>query len=314
MNPAPEEKPKLAAPQPLLTPSYVPASRETSRVMTSVRSPEPHLGWFSRGYLPHWDHPGMMQSLTFRLHDALPLDLVARWKIELGLVVEVAKRRKQHAGKDAGAPRPGSPAPASATPGSAAIPGGDEMNWREAELRKRIARYEDQGHGACYLRQSAIGQLVEQALLHFDGQRYRLLAWCVMPNHVHVLVETKQGFPLPELLHSWKSYTANEANNILRRKAEFWQREYMDRYIRNAEHFTNAIRYIDGNAARAGLVKHPADWPLTSARYRLAPPLGAPALGAPASLPASSPQDHNASKDAGAPRKSFEHQSHQQKS
>ena len=82
---------------------------------------------------------------------------------------------------------------------------------------------------------------------------------------------------MPDLLHSWKSYTGSEANKMLGRQGEFWQREYMDRYIRNAEHFSQAIRYIEGNPAKAGLVKYPSDWPFTSARYR---------LGAPASLPA----------------------------
>ena len=156
---------------------------------------------------------------------------------------------------------------------------GAPRDWRNIELRKRIARYEDEGHGKCWLRDQRLGKLVEQALLHFDGERYRILAWCVMPNHVHVLFETMIGFPMDELLHSWKSYTANEANKIIGRKGEFWQREYCDRYIRNAEHFTQAIRYIDGNAALAGLVKYPWEWPFTSARYR--------SLGAPASLPAS---------------------------
>src|SRR5258707_9308414 len=70
-----------------LTPSYIPASQATSRVMTGASSPEPHLGWFSRGYLPHWDQPGMMQSLNFRLHDCLPREVVAGWKAELGLPI-----------------------------------------------------------------------------------------------------------------------------------------------------------------------------------------------------------------------------------
>ena len=142
------------------------------------------------------------------------------------------------------------------------------MDLREIELRKRIARYEDEGHGECWLREPAIGRLVEDALLKFDGQRYRLLAWCVMPNHVHVMIETLKGFTLSGVLHSWKSFTANEANRMLGRKGEFWRREYLDRYVRNAEHYSNALRYIEGNAATAGLVKFPADWPFTSARYR----------------------------------------------
>jgi REP element-mobilizing transposase RayT len=73
--------------------------------------------------------------------------------------------------------------------------------------------------------------------LHFDGQRYRLLAWVVMPNHVHVLIETMTGHTLAAVLHSWKSYTAKEANRLLGRTGDFWQPEYFDRFIRDDRHF-----------------------------------------------------------------------------
>ncbi|HPB97339.1 MAG TPA: hypothetical protein PKW66_15580, partial [Polyangiaceae bacterium] len=57
------------------------------------------------------------------------------------------------------------------------------------------------GHGNCWLKQPEIASIVEKAWLYFDGQRYRLLVWCVMPNHVHVLIETFDKFPLGGLLH-----------------------------------------------------------------------------------------------------------------
>src|SRR5438105_1443929 len=114
-------------PKPNLTPSFIPTSGETSCAMTNVPSPEPHLGWFSRGYLPHWDHPGMIQSLTFRLHESLPPEIVKWWKQELELFLGApaslpAKARRKNAGRDAGAP----------------------SDRREVELQKRIARYEDE--------------------------------------------------------------------------------------------------------------------------------------------------------------------------
>jgi REP element-mobilizing transposase RayT len=109
---------------------------------------------------------------------------------------------------------------------------------------------------------------VEAALLHFDGARYRLLAWCVMPNHVHVMIETLEGFPLADVLHSWKSFTANQANKLLGRPGEFWQREYFDRYIRHAEHFQQAVAYIEENPVKAGLARIKTEWPWSSARVR----------------------------------------------
>ena len=108
--------------------------------------------------------------------------------------------------------------------------------------------------------------LVENALLYFDGKRYRLFAWVVMPNHVHVLVELFEDHTLDQILHSWKSYTATEANNILGRRGQFWYREYYDRYIRNEAHFARAVEYIHNNPVAAGLVSRAEDWRFSSAR------------------------------------------------
>jgi putative DNA methylase len=118
---------------------------------------------------------------------------------------------------------------------------------KDSDQRERMEAYLDASHGACYLRDPLIARLVENALLRFDGERYRLLAWSVMPNHVHVLVELLPDHTLAKALHSWKSFTAHGANRLLDRSGSFWQREYWDRYIRDEEHFANAVRYIHGN-------------------------------------------------------------------
>ncbi len=145
---------------------------------------------------------------------------------------------------------------------------------RKVERQKRIAAWLDRGEGECYLRDRRIAELVENALLYFDGERYRLLAWCVMPNHVHGMIETMSGHPLDGVLHSWKSYTAKEANRILKRRAAvapearertFWQTEYHDRFIRDDDHFGNVLRYIEHNPVAAGLVAKPEDWRWSSA-------------------------------------------------
>lgn len=197
--------------------------------MTNVDSPEPHRGWHSRGYLPHWDHPGMIQSVNFRLDDSLPMSLIEKWKTELALQSDKAD---------------------------------------SVLLRRRIEEYLDAGQGECWLRRPDMARLVEGALLHFDEQRYRLLAWCIMPNHVHVLVETRMGFPLAEVIHSWKSFTSHEANRILQRNGTLWQREYLDRFVRNAEHYENVIAYIEENPVKAGLAKVKTDWHWSSAKFR----------------------------------------------
>jgi REP element-mobilizing transposase RayT len=100
-----------------------------------------------------------------------------------------------------------------------------------------------------------------------------------MPNHVHALIETREGFPMADVLHSWKSYTSSRATKWLGRRGEFWQREYLDRFIRNAEHYEAVVAYIEENPVKAFLAKVKADWPRSSAQFRSA-------AGAPASLTA----------------------------
>lgn len=119
----------------------------------------PHRGWHSRGYLPHFDGSEVIQSITYRLHDALPLE-----------VVEALKQDKR---------------------------------WQDdAAKRKQLETLLDAGHGACFLREDNIATVVEENWQHFDNKRYRLLAWVVMPNHVHVLIEVLEGFPLDQIVKS----------------------------------------------------------------------------------------------------------------
>ena len=128
-----------------------------------------------------------------------------------------------------------------------------------------------------------MASIIEQTFLKFDGDRYKLLSWCIMPNHVHVLIEAHA--PLAKIVQSWKSYTGRWAGqhkdkyNIPTPKNGFWQREYWDRFIRTKKHYQNVIDYIHKNPVSAGLCEKEADWPWSSARF---PPGNAePQLGTP---------------------------------
>lgn len=111
-------------------------------------------------------------------------------------------------------------------------------------------------------------RVVENALLYFDGVRYKMPAWVVMPNHVHALLIPLEPFLLEDIVHSWKSFTANEANRILKRTGQFWQAEYFDRYIRDGKHYLAAVAYIEQNPVKARLCHTPEEWPFSSARIR----------------------------------------------
>ena len=124
----------------------------------------------------------------------------------------------------------------------------------------------DRGWGACWLRTDGVGECVERSFLFFDGARYRLHSWTIMPNHVHVLLSPLPEWPLGSIVGSWKRFSGREANKRLGRSGAFWQVDYWDRFIRNDAHFSAAASYIDLNPVKAGLVVEPELWPWGSAR------------------------------------------------
>jgi putative DNA methylase len=113
-----------------------------------------------------------------------------------------------------------------------------------------------------------VARVVEDALLHFQGRRFGLHAWCVMPDHVHVLVTPFHEYGLEQILHSWKSFTANEVNRMLHRSGGLWQRESFDHLVRNREALEKFLAYIEANPVTAGLCESAAEWRFSSARHR----------------------------------------------
>jgi REP element-mobilizing transposase RayT len=87
----------------------------------------------------------------------------------------------------------------------------------------------------------------------FDGARYELEAYAVMPNHVHILLQPKHRHTLPKILHSLKSYTGNEINKHANRIGSLWQDESYDRIVRSPEELSHFREYIRRNAEDAGV-------------------------------------------------------------
>jgi putative DNA methylase len=108
---------------------------------------------------------------------------------------------------------------------------------------------------------------VEEVVSRFDGERYRLAAWAVMPNHFHVLVEI-WTITLGQLTKAWKGVSAYRVNRILGRAGQLWQEDYWDRYIRDEEHFRKARRYIESNPVKSGLARMAAEWRWSSANTK----------------------------------------------
>lgn len=132
----------------------------------------------------------------------------------------------------------------------------------------------DKGLGQLWLAEPECAAIVVAALCLFDGQRYDLLGWCVMSNHVHVLIRQTEGWSLGQIVKSWKTYTARMINQRLERSGPLWAVDYFDRYTRDETQLIGTIRYIEANPVKAGLCAAPEDWPSSSAskvRGRLSP-------------------------------------------
>ena len=183
------------------------------------------------GNLPHWTRENGVYAVTMHLADSLPqvaLDALREEqesldKAYLALSVNDPRRSKaKHA----------------------------------LERTAVIDRYLDRGHGECLLRDERAAGVLISALTHFDEERYRLISWCVMPNHVHVVLQPIAGFQLSSIMHSIKSWSAKEVNRVFGRSGEVWQKESYDHLVRDEKDLRNQVEYAFRNAERAGWI----DW------------------------------------------------------
>ena len=138
----------------------------------------------------------------------------------------------------------------------------------DADMRRRIEYYLDQNYGESWLKIPLVANALQETLLKWDGERYRLISWVIMPNHGHVLLMPFEGYRVSDIMHSIKSFTAHFGNEFLNRKGRFWAKEYFDRYIRDQRHFANTIAYIENNPVKARLCKSPEQWPYGSAYFK----------------------------------------------
>lgn len=176
-----------------------------------------HFDWGT--FLPHWHQDDKYVFVTFRLHDSLPQEKL-QW-----LRDEKESWLKQH-------PQP----------------------WNEKvtieyinKFGKAVDKWLDNNYGNCLLKKQSNRKIVEDALLFFNGKRYDLVAFVVMPNHVHILMKLREGLKLTEIMRSLKSYTAKEINKSEKKSGPVWQSESYDRLIRDEVHFDNVVRYIIAN-------------------------------------------------------------------
>ncbi|MEN6576514.1 MAG: valine--tRNA ligase [Phycisphaerales bacterium] len=179
-------------------------------------------------YLPHWSKDDAVYAVTFRLADAVPNDVSEAWRVQRKEIVQRAEQQ------------------------------GRSISYVEQiELQRlystKIETFLDAGHGECLLKNPQAAEIVQNALRHFDNERYEIVAWAIMPNHVHVIVRPFAGEELSKIVQSWKSFTAKEINRLLDRQGSLWMDEYYDHLIRDGKDLANQVGYALTNPEKAGL-------------------------------------------------------------
>lgn len=181
----------------------------------------------TRNNLTHWQQTGATYFITFRMADALPAQMLRDLEAERLLWQQIH-------------PPPLSPE--------------DEAEYHH-RFSTRLDQWLDRGFGSCLLRHTDHRQTIEESLNFFQGERYELLSYVIMPNHVHGLMMLHPDWPLEKVIFSWKRRTAGAIHEKLAQEGQFWQHDYFDRLIRDEDHLRNVIRYIRRNPAKAGLTE-----------------------------------------------------------
>ena len=187
--------------------------------------------------LPHWRQPGATYFLTFRLADSVPSEVIT--EVQHERLAWERRLDQEHTAHGDSLP--------------------DEIldEYQAFLLRtyRRLEKVMDAGHGACQLRDASVRDIVSDALQCFHGTRYEMHGFVVMPNHVHLCVRPFGDWQVEQLLHSWKSFVANEINKRLARTGSLWQEDTWDRIVRDDAHWFRVMRYILRNPDKAKLLQ-----------------------------------------------------------
>ena len=213
---------------------------------------------FYRRSLPHLQPMGGTFFVTFRLAGSLPLSLIQEFR------AQYADKKKALA--------------------QIKVPDQRELIYQER--KRHFVRYDDALdqalYGNCYLREPAQSQLVADELRRHDSSLYELIAYCIMPNHVHTLFDTNiqlaeepefynleylEYKPLEKIMRQIKGASSRAVNLSLERTGQLWQHESYDHWVRNHREFDNILWYILNNPVKAGLVKFWRDWPFSYCKY-----------------------------------------------
>jgi len=206
---------------------------------------------FRRRDLPHWDVPGATDFVTSCLEGSIP----AQGLLDIASFEKTLRQRSRPIGMK----------PAD----------GATHSWKQGFAR--IDFWLDRQPAVPHLEQPKLAKIVRDSLLHFDGQRYDLLSYVVMPRYFHWVFKPRDEWvnslkgeqsPRQRIMQSVKRYTALECNHARHVPGTFWQEESYDHWVRDADELDRIIHDVEDNPVKAGLVSRPELWPFSSAHGR----------------------------------------------
>ena len=178
-------------------------------------------------HLPCWEATGAIYHVALHLADSVPQVQLEIWRAERTRLTELALAEKRPLTDE-------------------------ERDELKAVYNERVEKYLSAGYGACLLRDSRAAEALAQTIMHDDGRLYAVHEWCVMPNHLHVILGgLAEGIDLRELLSTWKKISAHRINRVHSREGEVWQRDSYTRIIRDRDEYTYQMNYVWNNPESA---------------------------------------------------------------
>ena len=220
---------------------------------------------FYRRNLPHIQPSGATFFVTFHLAGSLPQCILEQWKAEKSRLLKsqndshfVASKRIAFGQKQ------------------------EHRKRRRQWFQKFEKTLDNAQNGPLWLKDERVAEQIVESLHYRDGKVYRLDAYCIMANHVHIVfaplpIESSETDTvdaqdntaqtnslcyntLSSIMQSLKGYTARKANCLLECSGAFWHHESYDHAVRNASEWRRIITYVLNNPVKAGLVDEWEKW------------------------------------------------------